>query len=178
MIREEAAQLVGESYPLIHRINKREKKEAKKRENDYYYVINRNVCRASGPALGVHPSCSEQTVRNSIRAFGRDGLEACLTRRSSRPHTIHAKVDAAGAAKLRAMLHRRVRRPWAVPPASGRCNLPPRSALPRVSPPRRSATRRSGTHCAAWACAGSAPNTGSPVLIRSTPEKKGAESSD
>ena len=29
-----------------------------------------------------------------IREFERDGLEACLTRGSSRPHTLHAKVDA------------------------------------------------------------------------------------
>jgi transposase len=44
-------------------------------------------------------------VRNVIREFERDGLDACLTRGSSRPHTIHAKVDEVAAEQIRALLH-------------------------------------------------------------------------
>jgi transposase len=49
--------------------------------------------------------CSDQAVRDAIRAFNRDGL-AALARRSSRPRTIHAAFDAAGAERLRELLHR------------------------------------------------------------------------
>jgi hypothetical protein len=41
-----------------------------------------------------------------LHAFEREGLHARLTRGSSRPHTIHAKVDAVAAEQLRALLHR------------------------------------------------------------------------
>jgi transposase len=54
-----------------------------------------------GRALG----CSDQTVRNVIRAFNARGL-AALQRRSSRPTTIRPAFDAAGAARLRELLHR------------------------------------------------------------------------
>jgi len=57
------------------------------------------------PCIATTVGCHEQTVRNVIRVFERDGLDACLTRRTSRPHTLHAKVDAAAAEHLRAMLH-------------------------------------------------------------------------
>jgi hypothetical protein len=49
--------------------------------------------------------CNDQTVRNVLQELARDGLAAGLTRGSSRPHTIHAKVDAAAAAQIRALLH-------------------------------------------------------------------------
>lgn len=57
------------------------------------------------PAIARGLGCSEQTVRNAIRAFGRDG-SAALAARSSRPRTVHAAFDAAGAERLRALLHR------------------------------------------------------------------------
>ena len=59
------------------------------------------TARVIGEALG----CDDQTVRNVIREFERDGLDACLTRGSTRPHTIHAKVAAVAAEQLRALLH-------------------------------------------------------------------------
>src|SRR5205823_3765908 len=55
--------------------------------------------------IGQQVGCSDQAVRNVIRAFHRDGL-AMLTRRSSRPHTIRPAFDAAGAERLRELLHR------------------------------------------------------------------------
>jgi transposase len=57
------------------------------------------------PRIAEMLGCNDQTVRNVLREFERDGLEACLTRRSSRPHTIHAKVDEIGREQLRALLH-------------------------------------------------------------------------
>jgi transposase len=58
--------------------------------------------RASAVARTL--GCSEQTVRNAIHAFDRDGV-AALVAGSSRPHTIHAAFDDEGAARLRALLH-------------------------------------------------------------------------
>ena len=58
------------------------------------------------PRIAEMLGCNDQTVRNVVKRFGREGLEACLTRRSSRAHTIHAKVDEVGREQLRALLHR------------------------------------------------------------------------
>jgi transposase len=60
---------------------------------------------ARAPAIARSLGCSDQTVRNAIHAFDRDGV-AALAAGSSRPHTIHAAFDAAGAERLRALLHR------------------------------------------------------------------------
>jgi transposase len=57
------------------------------------------------PAIARTLGCSEQAVRNAIHAFHRDGL-AALTPGSSRPRTVHAAFDAAGAERLKALLHR------------------------------------------------------------------------
>jgi transposase len=57
------------------------------------------------PRIAATLGCTDQTVRNVIRELERDGLDACLTRGSSRPHTIHAKVDAIAAERVRALLH-------------------------------------------------------------------------
>jgi transposase len=57
------------------------------------------------PRIAATLGCTDQTVRNVIREFERDGLDACLTRGSSRPHTIHAKVDAVATEQIRALLH-------------------------------------------------------------------------
>jgi transposase len=57
------------------------------------------------PAIAAALGCSDQTVRNAIRAFDRAGA-AALVEGSSRPHTRHAAFDAAGAERLRALLHR------------------------------------------------------------------------
>lgn len=57
------------------------------------------------PAIARSLGCGEQTVRNAIHAFDRAGVVA-LREGSSRPQTIHAAFDAAGAEQLRACLHR------------------------------------------------------------------------
>ncbi|MGH2603257.1 MAG: helix-turn-helix domain-containing protein [Dehalococcoidia bacterium] len=57
------------------------------------------------PAIARSLGCGEQTVRNALHAFTRDGV-AALSVGSSRPHTVHAAFDAAGAERLRALLHR------------------------------------------------------------------------
>src|SRR4051812_24170397 len=57
------------------------------------------------PAIARTLGCDEQTVRNAIRAFATHGT-AALTPGSSRPHTIHAAFDAAGAERLNDLLHR------------------------------------------------------------------------
>ncbi len=49
--------------------------------------------------------CDDQTVRNAIHAFNERGL-AALTKRSSRPQTIHAAFPPARAEHLRDLLHR------------------------------------------------------------------------
>ena len=56
--------------------------------------------RQIGRTLG----CSDQAVRNAIKAFNEHGL-AVLRRRSSRPQTVRPAFDAAGAEQLRALLH-------------------------------------------------------------------------
>ena len=58
------------------------------------------------PRIAEVVGCTDQAVRNVIQEFERDGLDACLTRGSTRPHTIHTKVDAVAAEQLRALLHR------------------------------------------------------------------------
>ena len=57
------------------------------------------------PAIARSLGCSDQTVRNAIRAFDARGV-AALVAGSSRPHTIHAAFAADGAERLRALLHR------------------------------------------------------------------------
>jgi transposase len=57
------------------------------------------------PRIAELLGCNDQTVRNVLREFERDGLDACLTRGSSRPHTLQAKVDAVAGEQIRALLH-------------------------------------------------------------------------
>ncbi len=57
------------------------------------------------PAIARALGCNEQTVRNAIHAFAAHG-PAALTPGSSRPRTVHAAFDAAGAARLKELLHR------------------------------------------------------------------------
>src|SRR3712207_9584413 len=54
-----------------------------------------------GRALG----CSDQAVRNAIRAFNQRGA-AALRKRSTRPKTTRPAFDGAGAERLRELLHR------------------------------------------------------------------------
>jgi transposase len=80
------------------------------RSADAFTLRRSQIVRASArgervPAIARALGCGQQTVRNAIHAFTRDGV-AALTAGSSRPHTIHAAFDAAGAERLRALLHR------------------------------------------------------------------------
>jgi len=56
-------------------------------------------------AIGQQLGCSDQAVRNVIKAFNRRGL-AALTKGSSRPKTIHVAFDTASCQRLRDLLHR------------------------------------------------------------------------
>ncbi len=60
---------------------------------------------AHAAAIGRWVGCSDQAARDAIRAFNARGL-AALTRRSSRPATIHPAFDAVGVGGLRELLHR------------------------------------------------------------------------
>jgi transposase len=56
------------------------------------------------PHIARSLGCNDQTVRNTIKAFNATGV-ACLTRGSSRPHTMRAAFDADGVERLRELLH-------------------------------------------------------------------------
>ena len=56
------------------------------------------------PAIARSLGCDDQTVRNVLHAFNAAG-PASLRRGSSRPRTLHPAFDAAGVARLRALLH-------------------------------------------------------------------------
>ena len=89
----------------------RDRLEAGRRSQDVDGPRRCQILRASAreewaPRIAAPLGCTDQTVRTVLREFARDGLEACLTRGSSRPQTIHAKVDAAAAEPGRAPLHR------------------------------------------------------------------------
>jgi transposase len=49
--------------------------------------------------------CGDQTVRNVIRAFEREGVR-CLQEKSHRPHQTASAFDAAGLQQLEALIHR------------------------------------------------------------------------
>jgi transposase len=61
---------------------------------------------ATASQIARQVGCSDQAVRNAIKAFNQRGLAAALTKGSSRPHTVQAAFDAAGVEKLRDLLHR------------------------------------------------------------------------
>lgn len=56
------------------------------------------------PQIARSLGCDDQTVRNAIKAFNEKGT-ACLSRGSSRPHTIRAAFGAEGIERLRELLH-------------------------------------------------------------------------
>jgi transposase len=84
--------------------------EAGLRSKDLYVLRRCQILLASArgewaPRIAAMLGCNDQTVRNVLARFEREGLEACLTRRSSRPRTTRAKLDEAGREGLRALLH-------------------------------------------------------------------------
>ncbi len=68
-------------------------------------ILLASARREHARSIGRQLGCSDQAVRNAIRAFNHRGV-AALTRRSSRPQTIRAAFTAAGAEGLRDLLHR------------------------------------------------------------------------
>jgi transposase len=80
------------------------------RSSDAFTLRRCQILRASAagghvPQIARMLGCNEQTARNAIHAFNRQGV-AALTRASSRPYTIQATFDAAGIGRLRDLLHR------------------------------------------------------------------------
>jgi transposase len=89
--------------------DEREQIEAALRTTEAFTLRRAQIVLASErgewvPSIAKHLGCGEQTVRNAIHAFNARGLGA-LFPGSSRPHTIHAAFDEAGAEWLRALLH-------------------------------------------------------------------------
>src|SRR6266487_3305915 len=101
--------MVGMRPPIfVRRLteHERDRLEAGLRSTDPYVLRRCQILLASArgewvPRIAELLGCNDQTVRNVLRAFERDGLDACLTRGSSRPHTIHAEVDAVAGEQLR-----------------------------------------------------------------------------
>jgi transposase len=54
--------------------------------------------------IARHLGCTDQTVRNVIRAFATEGLD-CLEQKSSRPKTTKPELDEAKCEQIRALLH-------------------------------------------------------------------------
>jgi len=84
--------------------------EAGRRSSQAFTLRRAQILLASArgehtPAIATTLGCSDQTVRNAIRAFERAGV-AALTPGSHRPQTVHAAFDAAGAERLQDLLHR------------------------------------------------------------------------
>jgi transposase len=68
-------------------------------------IILASARGATAPQIAQQLGCSDEWARQVIQAFNADGL-ATLERRSTRPHTIHVAIDAAGGERLRDLLHR------------------------------------------------------------------------
>jgi transposase len=78
---------------------------------------------AEGKAPGQsarHLGCTDQTVRNVIRAFATEGL-GCLEQKSSRPKTAKPELDEAKCEQVRALLHHA---PWQFGQARSTWSLP------------------------------------------------------
>src|SRR5215212_5743848 len=88
----------------------RERLVAGLESKDLYEVRRCQILLASdrgewAPHIAEMLGCTDQTVRNVVREFERVGLDGCLTRGSSRPHTLHRKVDEVADEQVRALLH-------------------------------------------------------------------------
>jgi hypothetical protein len=59
------------------------------------------------PRMAEMLGCDDQTVRNAMREFESEGLDACLTPGKCGPKTSRARFDAAALEKLQALLQRR-----------------------------------------------------------------------
>jgi transposase len=88
----------------------REAVETGLRSSNAYTLRRSQIVAASArgehiPRIARNLSCNEQTVRNAVHAFNREG-PAALTKRSSAVHTDQAAFPPEAAEQLRALLHR------------------------------------------------------------------------
>ena len=90
----------------------RETLEAGLRSSDAFVLRRCQILLASEQSETAYQiarslGCDSQTVRNAIHKFNEEGLEAALTKGSSRPYTVHAAFDShERAEKLKELLHR------------------------------------------------------------------------
>lgn len=89
--------------------DERAQAEAGLRSSDAFTLRRCQIVLASArgeraPAIAHHLGCDDQTVREAIQAFTARGV-AALRRGSHRPKHIRAAFAAAGAERLRALLH-------------------------------------------------------------------------
>lgn len=87
----------------------REQVEAGLRSSDAFVLRRCQIILSSSrgewaPQIACSLGCDDQTVRNAIKAFNEKG-QACLSRGSSRPHTIRTAFDSEGVEQLRELLH-------------------------------------------------------------------------
>jgi transposase len=83
--------------------------EAGLRSNSAFVLRRSQIVLASNrgeraPAIAEVLGCDDETVRDVIRALNEHGLEI-LSRRSSRPHTLHRAFSDEGAERLKGLLH-------------------------------------------------------------------------
>jgi transposase len=105
--------LAGMQAPLFVRPPSDEERQALAaglRSGDAFVLRRCQILLASArgeraPAIARALGCSDQAVRDAIHAFEARGV-AALEPGSSRPRTLHAAFDAAGAERLTALLHR------------------------------------------------------------------------
>ena len=67
-------------------------------------ILLGSACGRRAREIAELVGCDDQTVRNVIADFDVRGL-GCLRRRSTRPHRIHAVLDAGAREKLRELVH-------------------------------------------------------------------------
>jgi len=87
----------------------RKQLKASLRSSDAFTVRRCQILLASArgemaPAIAKFLGCSDQTVRDAIRAFNERGVDA-LKQGSRRPHNTHPAFDNERAEALRALLH-------------------------------------------------------------------------
>jgi transposase len=92
------------------RDEERARLEAGLRSQDPYVLRRCQILLASArrawvPRIAEMLGCNDQTVRNVLRQFEQEGLDACLTQGSRRPHTLQTKVEEIADEQLRALLH-------------------------------------------------------------------------
>ena len=72
-------------------------------------ILLASAARQTPRQISRQLGCTDQTVRNVLRAFAGEGL-ACLQAKSSRPLTVSPELDEAKREQLRAILHQPPRR--------------------------------------------------------------------